>query len=99
MNPIIFSIGNFELRWYSVLILIGVFVGYKIAEKEAAKYEAPKDFMFNLTFWSVIFGIFGARLYYVIFNWSQYSHDLLSVLSGENSQKTPQMGAALLKKL
>ena len=41
MNPIIFSIGNFELRWYSVLILIGVFVGYKIAEKEAAKYEAP----------------------------------------------------------
>ena len=79
MNPIIFPIGNFELRWYSVLILIGVFVGYKLAEKEAAKYEAPKDFMFNLTFWSVIFGIFGARLYYVIFNWSQYSHDLLSV--------------------
>lgn len=79
MNPVIFSLGNFEIRWYSVLILIGVFIGYKLAEKEAAKYDAPKDFMFNLTFWSVIVGLLGARLYYVIFNWSQYSHDLLSV--------------------
>ena len=79
MNPIMFTIGNFEVRWYSILILMGVIIAYEIAEFEARKYKAPKDFMFNLTFWSVIFGLIGARIYYVVFNWSLYSHDLLSI--------------------
>jgi phosphatidylglycerol---prolipoprotein diacylglyceryl transferase len=79
MNPILFQAGNFTIRWYSFLILIGVFLGYELAEAEAKKYEAPKDFIFNLTFWSVIIGLIGARIYYVIFNWSLYSHDLLSI--------------------
>jgi len=79
MNPIMFQFGNFEIRWYSILILIGVLVAYEIIEFEAKKYNAPKDFVFNLTFWTVIFGILGARMYYVIFNLSSYSHDILSI--------------------
>ena len=35
--------------------------------------------IFNLTFWTVLFGLLGARLYYVLFNWSLYSHDILSI--------------------
>src|SRR5574344_1384569 len=79
MNPILFQIGNIQIRWYSVLILIGVFLGYELAEYEAKKYKAPKDFVFNMTFWIVIMGLIGARIYYVIFNWTSYSHDLLSI--------------------
>ena len=79
MNPIMFQVGNFEVRWYSFLILIGVLLAYELAEFEARKYKAPKDFMFNLTFWCVIFGLIGARVYYVIFNWQLYSHDPLSI--------------------
>ena len=30
MSPVIFTIGPFEIRWYSVLILIGVILAYKI---------------------------------------------------------------------
>ncbi len=79
MNPILFSIGNFEIRWYSVCILLGIIIAYLYIRLESKKYKEPKDFMFNVTFWSVIFGLIGARIYYVVFNWQLYSHDILSI--------------------
>ena len=79
MNPILIQIGSISIRWYSALILLGIFLGYGLAEYEAKKFQISKDFMFNMTFWMVIFGLFGARIYYVVFNWQLYSHDLLSI--------------------
>ena len=79
MNPIFIKLGNIEIRWYSLLILIGVIIAFFLANKEAKKYNAPKDFIFNLTFYNVIIGLIGARIYYVIFNWYLYSHDILSI--------------------
>ena len=45
MNPVMFTIGNFEIRWYSVLILIGVlsFGAYKVYEKVIEVYEPYKE--------------------------------------------------------
>lgn len=79
MNPEIFSIGNFSIRWYSVLILTGIIIAILLAEKEAKKFKFEKDFIFDLAFWVVIFGICGARLYYVIFNFDLYKNDLLGI--------------------
>lgn len=80
MNPVLFTIGNFEIRWYSVLILAGVIIGYMIAEKEAKRLKFNTDFFFNMFFYTLIFGIIGARLYYVAFNWSAYASDPISIL-------------------
>lgn len=72
MSPEIFTIGSFSLRWYSLLIIIGVFLAYTIIMSEANRFHIKKDFMFNLLFWTIIFGILGARIYYVIFEWNYY---------------------------
>ena len=79
MNPVLLKLGNFEIRWYSICILLGIIIAFLYVNNEAKKYKAPKDFMFNLTFYTVIFGLIGARFYYVIFNWQLYSHDFLSI--------------------
>jgi phosphatidylglycerol---prolipoprotein diacylglyceryl transferase len=79
MNPVLFQFSFITIRWYSFLILIGVILGYEIANYEGKRFGAPKDFIFNLTFWTVIMGLIGARICYVVFNWPLYSHDLLSV--------------------
>ena len=79
MNPVLISIGNFQVRWYSIFILLGIVVAYLYIRKEAKKYKEPKDFMFNLTFWTVLLGLVGARFYYVIFNWQLYSHDIFAI--------------------
>ena len=79
MNNEIFSIGGFSIKWYSVLLLIAVFVGIFWLIKEGTKHKYPKDFLFNMCFWAVIFGFIGARAYYVIFNWKIYAADPVSI--------------------
>lgn len=79
MNPVLFRFGNFQIKWYSVLLLIGVVVAMEWFMREGKKYNFNKDFLFNLCFWVVIFAILGARFYYVIFNWAQYAADPASI--------------------
>ena len=73
MNPIAFTLFNFEVRWYSLFILIGAFIAYLLISLEAKKLKIKKDFIFNIFFWALIIGIIGARLYYVLFNWEYFS--------------------------
>lgn len=80
MNPIFMKIGEFEIKWYSVSLLIAVLVGIGWLLREGKKHNYPKDFLFNLCFWAIIFGFFGARAYYVIFNWSAYASNPISIL-------------------
>lgn len=80
MNPILITIGNVDIRYYSIIILIAVFISVTLAIKEARKFHIGDDFMFNLAFWMIIFGIIGARLYYVVFNWEYYKENLIDVL-------------------
>lgn len=80
MNPVIFNIGKFSVRWYSVMILVAFLVAYYVIKKEAKRFDVEKDFIFNLLFWTLIFGIIGARLYYVIFDWDYYSNNLNEIL-------------------
>ncbi len=79
MNPEMFHLGPISIRWYSVLILCGILIAFYLANKESKKHNLPKDVVFDLGFWIVIFGILGARLYYVIFNFGIYKNDLVEV--------------------
>ena len=79
MNPVIFNIGNFELRWYSVLIAIAVIIGYVLIVSESRRFKIKKEFMFNMMFWTLIFAIIGARLYYVAFNLEYYRTNVLEI--------------------
>ena len=72
MSPVIFEIKGFEIRWYSVLILAGVIIAYILIMNESKRQKVRTDFMFNLVFWGLIFGILGARIYYVLFNLDYY---------------------------
>ena len=63
-----FTLFGYSIKWYSLLILIAVVLGYLIINNEAKRFNIRNDFMFNILFWVIIFGIIGARLYYVLFN-------------------------------
>ncbi len=80
MSPVLFTIGPFEIRWYSVLILVAILIAYRVIVSESNRFHIKKDFMFNIMFWALIFGILGARIYYVIFEWSYYSKHLIEII-------------------
>jgi len=69
----IFRIGNFELKWYSVMIATGILVSYFLGRKRLSNYPIKPEDLDEGLFWGIIAGILGARIYYVAFNWSYYS--------------------------
>ena len=63
MSPVIFTVGNYEIRWYSVLIALAVLISYFMVIREGERLNIKKEFTFNMLFWTLIFGIIGARAY------------------------------------
>lgn len=66
------DLGFISIHIYSIMILLALLVGGRVATGEAKKWDIPENFMFNLLFWMFIIGIIGARIYYVIFNFDYY---------------------------
>lgn len=79
MNPILFTLGGVEVRWYSALMLIGMLITIIMVIAESKRFNISKDFAFNLSFWVIIIGLIGARCYYVIFNYSLYKDNILDI--------------------
>lgn len=55
-------------------------MGGSILIKESKRFKIPENYMTNLIILTLIFGIIGARIYYVIFEWPYYSKNLLEIL-------------------
>lgn len=79
MNSVMLDLGFIKIYWYSFFILMGVIVGYKLAINESQKFKILKDYMINYFFYVLIFGLLGARAYYVIFNFAEYQNNLLDI--------------------
>ncbi len=79
MDSVAFTIGSFSMHWYTLLIIVGVSVCYFLVSREAKRMGISNDFIFNLAFWVIIFGILGARLYYVIFRFDLYKDHLIDI--------------------
>ena len=79
MNPVAFSIFGLEFKYYSIFILVGIIISWILIKAEARKFTINGDFVTNLLFWTILMGIIGARVYYVLFNWNYYSHNILEI--------------------
>ena len=73
INKIAFELGPLMIRFYAVLIVGGAGIGVWLAYKEAPYRHLTGEDIIDFVIWAVPSGLVGARLYYVIFNWSYYS--------------------------
>lgn len=60
---IAFSIGQFNIYWYAILLAAGIAVAMLIADRRAKGRDVPKDIALDLCILGVPFGIVGARLF------------------------------------
>lgn len=70
-----FSVFGFEIAVYGLIIGIGVILGAALAFREAKITGQSVDDYIDLALYGVIFGIIGARLYYVAFMWDYYGEN------------------------
>ena len=74
-----FDLGPISIHLYSVMIFFAVLLAFIIISKEAKKWNIPENFITNMAVMVLIFGVIGARIYFVIFDWEYYSHNLGSI--------------------
>lgn len=70
IDPIIFSIGHFMVRWYSLILMLAMAVGIWLTAREANRKGFKKDLIYDIAIWIVFAGILGARLFHVLDHWS-----------------------------
>lgn len=81
MNPVIFSIGSFELRYYGLMYAIAFFIGIEIAKYMAKERNFNPAIIENYAFVAMLSGLLGGRLYYVLFNLDYYLSNPSEILA------------------
>lgn len=81
MNRVAIDLGFVQIYWYSITMLTGVIVGSLLAYFEIKKHKINQEDFFNMVFYAIIFGLLGARIYYVLFNLDYYLNNLPEIFA------------------
>ncbi|GEM_PF-75671 len=68
-----------HVQWYGVIIAFGFLLAVLFGGRIAYKWKINLDKMLDVLIYGTIFGILGARLYYVIFQWENYAGNIASI--------------------
>ncbi|PKN34210.1 MAG: prolipoprotein diacylglyceryl transferase [Deltaproteobacteria bacterium HGW-Deltaproteobacteria-19] len=82
ISPVLFQIGSFQLRWYSLMYLVAFGLTYFLVVRRIRQEKFPytPETIQDLFIWIVLGLILGGRLGYVLFyNLDYYSHHLLEI--------------------
>ena len=74
-------IGNFTIAYYGIIIAIGMLLGMVVAVKRAKSTGQKPDDYVDLVILGMVFGVIGARIYYVIFSWDMYKDHPLEIFN------------------
>lgn len=80
----IFSIGNFSIYWYAVIITIGILAAVLYAMNYAKRHHLTEDNIYDAILVGLPMAILGARLYYVLFDLKSFRSigDILNLRNG-----------------
>jgi len=70
-----------EIRFYGIMIMLGVLAALLLAARREKALGLPKDTALNVTLIGVPVGVVCARLYYVAFSWDYYSQYPLEIFN------------------
>ena len=78
------SVFGFDIAYYGITIAIAMIVGISIALHEAKRTGQNQDTYLDLLMLTMLTSVVGARIYYVIFSWSNYKDNLGEILNIRN---------------
>ncbi len=84
MDPVIFTIGNFPIRWYATMYIVAFTIVYFLTARriKKEKLDYSEEFLSNAITWAILGLLIGARFGYVLFyNFDQFLSDPISIIS------------------
>ncbi len=77
--PASFELFGHTFYWYGAIIAFGFILAVTYCSYAAPRFGLTSDNLYDLVLWVLPIGIIGARLYYVFFEWKDYSGNLLDI--------------------
>ncbi len=84
MFPIICQFGPVTVYSYGLMLAISAVVCTFLASRDAKKINIPDGVIADLVFWTVITGILGARLFYILLNYRFFVEHPLEIVMIQN---------------
>lgn len=81
MDPVAFEVFGIAVRWYGIIISLGLLMATILGLREARRIGIKEEDILDLLIFAVPAAIIGARLYYVIFTWEEYQGDLMKIIN------------------
>ncbi|PKM91163.1 prolipoprotein diacylglyceryl transferase [Candidatus Falkowbacteria bacterium HGW-Falkowbacteria-1] len=84
-NSLMFSFAFIKIHWYGFFVVLAIVSALFISLFLGKKYKINKDDLFDLFFYLIIFGVFGARIYDVFLEWRYYidnPFDIIKIWQG-----------------
>jgi len=72
-NPVLFHYGIITIYWYGLFIVLGIISALILILSLAKKFDIDSEKIWDLSFYLVLFGIIGARVYEIFLEWPYYS--------------------------
>ncbi len=94
MFPHLFSIGEFHIRAWGLMVALGILVATLVSKKLAEKEGLDGEIILDYVLYAVVAGILGARVWEIIFSWSNFENNPLSALEFWNGGLSIQGGVA-----
>lgn len=79
-----FSIFGIDIAYYGIIIAISMLVGFLVVSWQAKRTNQNTETYLDFAVIAIVLSVIGARVYYVIFNWSIYEDNPLLVFNLRN---------------
>ncbi len=91
MCPELFHIGPIPVRSFGLMLALSFLVGVFYIQKVTTRDRKPFDIYLTFAYIMILGGIIGARLFYVVLHWADFSNNLLGII---NPFQSGQFGIA-----
>lgn len=75
------SVFGFRIAFYGIVITLGMICGYFMAEWQAKRTGQNPELYLDFAIYAIIFAVIGARIYYVVFAWDEFSANPIQALN------------------
>ena len=72
LNPVAFELFGLEVRWYGIFITLGMLAAFAYAYYRSKQEGFDLDNLLDMGLYMIVFGVIGARLYYVLMKLDTY---------------------------
>lgn len=84
INDTAFTVFGLDIKWYSLLIVSGLILAMIYGISQMKKYGIDPDRAIDAILAGILGGLVGARVYYVVMSWDNYSGDWKAMFNLRN---------------